>query len=152
MAPTMSVSRGTFVKHLITAAILACATPVLAAPYTAVYVFGDSLSDRGNLAETGFEQVSVGKPMANYRVPPSNHDSFINGLVAAQVQVQVQEYGLGADPSLFVTGFEDVNGLFSGASYVTDGNYAVTGATSAAAPAGAATAGLIARAGWRSRV
>lgn len=114
MVPPMSASRGTFMKHLITAAMLACASPVLAAPYTAIYVFGDSLSDRGNPAETGFVQSSAGRPIANYPNPPSNHDSFINGPVAVQVLA-------GQTPPV-------------------------------PAPAGAATAGLIARAGWRSRV
>ena len=91
-----------------------------AGPYTAEYVFGDSLSDRGNLAEI------LG---ANFPNPPSNHDSFTNGPVA--VQLLAQSYGLNANPSLWVSGFTDPHGLFGGASFVPGTNYAVAGATSA---------------------
>ena len=68
-------------------------SPAMAAPYSAEYVFGDSLSDRGNLAE------ALGASFPN---PPSFHDSFSNGPVA--VQLLAQKYGLNADPSLWVDG------------------------------------------------
>ena len=129
-------------KLVLIATMLAVSVPAVAAPYSNIFVFGDSLSDRGNLAETGFLQTSAGLPVTNYPDPPSNHDSFTNGPVA--VQVLAQSYGLTADPSVFVTGFKDVNGLFGGLSYVPGTNYAVAGATSAAAPAAGAqvTAGF----------
>ena len=96
-------------------------------------MFGDSLSDRGNLAETGFLQTAFGKPVTtNYPDPPSNHDSFTNGPVA--VQLLAKSMGLNADPSVFVSGFKDVNGLFGGPSYVPGTNYAVAGATAALTP------------------
>jgi len=120
-------------KPVLIAVMLAVSVPAVAAPYSNIFVFGDSLSDRGNLAETGFLQKLAGLPVTNYPDPPSNHDSFTNGPVA--VQVLAQSYGLTADPSVFVTGFKDVNGLFGGLSYVPGTNYAVAGATSAAAPA-----------------
>lgn len=104
-----------------------------AVAYTAEYVFGDSLSDRGNLAEIGFLQTAFGRPVTtNYPDPPSNHDSFTNGPVA--VQLLAKSLGLNADPSVFVTGFMDVHGLFGGASYIPGTNYAVAGATAALAP------------------
>jgi phospholipase/lecithinase/hemolysin len=91
-----------------------------ASVYSAEYVFGDSLSDRGNLAElAGF----------NFPNPPSYHDSFTNGPVA--VQGLAQSFGLNADPSLWVTGFQDPHDLFGGASFVPGTNYAVAAATSA---------------------
>ncbi len=118
---------------LVAATALCTAVPALAGPYSAEYVFGDSLSDRGNLAETGFLQTAYGRPVTtNYPNPPSNHDSFSNGPVA--VQLLAQSFGLNADPSLFVSGFKDVNGLFGGAAYVPGTNYAVAGATAAASP------------------
>lgn len=119
-------------NKVLLAALLLASSPALSATYSAVYVFGDSLSDRGNLAETGLVQSFAAQPPGNYPNPPSNHDSFTNGPVAAQVLAQT--YGLNADPSLFVTGFKDVNNLFGGASYVPGTNYAVAGATAAAAP------------------
>ena len=105
--------------------------------YDAEYVFGDSLSDRGNLAETGVLQRGAGLPVTNYPSPPSNHDSFTNGPVA--VQLLANSLGLNADPSLWVTGFKDVNGLFGGVSYAPGTNYAVAGATSALAAQGGPT-------------
>ncbi len=91
-----------------------------ASVYSAEYVFGDSLSDRGNLAElAGF----------NFPDPPSYHDSFTNGPVA--VQDLARSFGLNADPSLWVTGFQDPHDLFGGASFMPGTNYAVAGATSA---------------------
>lgn len=90
------------------------AIPAGAAPFTANYVFGDSLSDRGNLAE------AIGH---NFPSPPFVHDSFTDGPTA--VQVLAQHLGLTADPSLYPTNFVDANklGLVSGT------NYAVAGGT-----------------------
>jgi phospholipase/lecithinase/hemolysin len=85
-----------------------------AGPYTAEYVFGDSLSDTGNLAAL------YG---TNFPFPPSYHDSFTNGPVA--VERLAQGLGLNADPSLWVTGFTGPGT-----------NYAVAGATSALAAQG----------------
>lgn len=104
---------------------LAVSTGAQAGPYTAEYVFGDSLSDNGNLAEALYRQ--------NFPSPPSYHDSFTNGPVAAEVLAG--RLGLSLTPSLFLTGFHDVFGLFGGASYVAGTNYAVAGATAAATPA-----------------
>ena len=81
---------------------------------SAIYVFGDSLSDRGNLAD------AVGH---HFPTPPFYHDSFTNGDTA--VQVFAQRYGLAANASLFPTGFQDVYGL----GYTSGTNYAVAGAT-----------------------
>jgi outer membrane lipase/esterase len=97
--------------------------------YDAEYVFGDSLSDTGNLAETGILQARAGLPVTNFPNPPSNHDSFTNGPVA--VQVLANDLGLNANPSLWVTGLRDVNNLFGGPSYTPGGNYAVAGAIAA---------------------
>ncbi len=85
-----------------------------AGPFGADYVFGDSLSDRGNLADI------LG---GHLPAPPTFHDSFTNGPVA--VQVMAQRMGLTEDPSLFPTGFADVHGL----GYPSGTNYAVAGAT-----------------------
>jgi len=104
------------------------------ATYDAEYVFGDSLSDRGNLAETGILQVEAGLPVTNYPSPPSNHDSFTNGPVS--VQVLASALGLNANPSLWLTGFQDVNNLFGGSAYTPGTNYAVAGATAAASAQG----------------
>jgi outer membrane lipase/esterase len=87
-------------------------TAAVAGPYTAEYVFGDSLSDNGNLA------AFLRTPFPN---PPSFHDSFTNGPVA--VDVLAQSLGLPLNPSLWLTG--------------TTGpgtNYAVAGATSVSPP------------------
>lgn len=119
-------------NKVLLAALLLASGPALSATYSAVYVFGDSLSDRGNLAETGYLQTLNNLPVNNYPNPPSNHDSFTNGPVA--VQVLANSYGVNADPSVFVTGFKDVNNLFGGASYVPGTNYSVAGATAAASP------------------
>ena len=105
--------------------------------YDAEYVFGDSLSDRGNLAETGILQTEAGLPITNFPNPPSNHDSFTNGPTA--VQVLANDLGLNANPSLWVTGFADINNLFGGPSYTAGTNYAVAGATSALAAKGGPT-------------
>ena len=50
-----------------------------AGPYDAEYVFGDSLSDNGNLA------AALGTTFPN---PPSYHDSFTNGPVSVQLLAQ----------------------------------------------------------------
>jgi outer membrane lipase/esterase len=91
------------------------ATP---ANYSALYVFGDSLSDRGNLAD------ALGH---HFPTPPFYHDSFTNGDTA--VQVLAQRFGLNADASLFPTGFVDVHNL----GYTSGTNYAVAGATAGTA-------------------
>ena len=96
-----------------------------AGPYSAEYVFGDSLSDNGNLAEIY---------QTNFPNPPSYHDSFTNGPVAAQLLAT--RLGVSYNPSLWVTGFKDVYGLFGGAAYAGGTNYAVAGATSAAQAVG----------------
>lgn len=103
---------------------LALTTGAQAGPYTAEYVFGDSLSDNGNLAEALYRQ--------NFPSPPSYHNSFTNGPVAAEVLAG--RLGLTLTPSLFLTGFHDIYGLFGGASYVAGTNYAVAGATAAGTP------------------
>jgi phospholipase/lecithinase/hemolysin len=108
-----------------------------AADFSAEYVFGDSLSDRGNVAELenvlNFEK--TGSFFGNFPDPPSFHDSFTNGPVA--VQLLAQSLGLNANPSLWVTDFKDPAGLFGGPAFVPGTNYAVAGATSADANAGA---------------
>ncbi len=83
------------------------------------YVFGDSLSDTGNL----FSALGY-----NFPNPPSYHDSFTNGPVA--VQLLAQSLGGNANPSLWTTGFHDIHGLF-GPGFTPGPNYAVAGATSA---------------------
>jgi phospholipase/lecithinase/hemolysin len=96
------------------AALAFVASPLLAAPaaraatYSAEYVFGDSLSDNGNLA-------SLATP---FPFPPSYHDSFTNGPVA--VAGLASDLGLSLEPSLWVTG-----------STGRGTNYAVAGATAA---------------------
>lgn len=99
------------------------ARPVAALPYSAEYVFGDSLSDNGNLAEVLFN--------ANFPNPPSYHDSFTNGPVATQLLAN--SLGLQLAPSLWVTGFTDQYHLF-GPGFTPGTNYAVAGATSALPP------------------
>ena len=111
-------------KHRIFAltAIGFAASALLAPPAragtTPVYVFGDSLSDTGNLAETLFG--------ANFINPSSFHDSFTNGPVAAELVAE--HYGVRADPSLWATGFADIHSLFGG-GFTPGTNYAVAGAT-----------------------
>jgi phospholipase/lecithinase/hemolysin len=96
-----------------------------AAGFSAEYVFGDSLSDRGNLAEL---LNAEGLISGDFPDPPSFHDSFTNGNVA--VQDLAQSLGLNANPSLWVTDFKDPADLFGGAAFVPGTNYAVAGATS----------------------
>jgi outer membrane lipase/esterase len=102
-----------------------------AADFSAEYVFGDSLSDRGNIAE--LENVD-GLFSGNFPDPPSNHDSFTNG--PAAVQGLAQSLGLNANPSLWVTDFKDPADLFGGPAFVPGTNYAVGGATAALDPKG----------------
>ncbi|MFC0385705.1 SGNH/GDSL hydrolase family protein [Muricoccus vinaceus] len=105
--------------------LLAGALPARASPYTSVYVFGDSLSDNGNLAEVFYRQ--------NLPHPPSYQNSFSNGPVAAQVLAG--RLGLSLRPSLWVTGFRDTFGLY-GSGFVPGTNYAVAAATAAASAVG----------------
>ncbi len=96
------------------AALLAAAGPVMAAPYSAEVVFGDSLSDNGNLADA---------LQHNFPSPPFYNDSFTNGPVA--VQVLAGRLGLQANASLFPSGGVDKYNLG-----LTPGtNFAVAGAT-----------------------
>ena len=116
------------------AAALASAPLVSAAragDFSAEYVFGDSLSDNGNLAELlNVENYAEhGYYFGNFPNPPSFHDSFTNGPVA--VAGLAQNLGLSLTPSLWVTGFKDPAGLFGGPSFVPGTNYAVAGALSA---------------------
>ena len=106
-------------------AAIAAASVGHAAGYSGEYVFGDSLSDIGNAAE------GLG---ANFPNPPSYGDSFTNGPVA--VQRLAGNLGLPAlTPSLWLTGFSDIHGLF-GPGYVPGTDYAVGGATAAASAVG----------------
>jgi outer membrane lipase/esterase len=109
------------------AAALLGVTAAQATDFSAEYVFGDSLSDNGNVAE--LENV-LGLFSGNFPFPPSFHDSFTNGPVA--VAGLAESLGLNLTPSLWVTDFKDPASLFGGASFVPGTNYAVGGATSAA--------------------
>jgi phospholipase/lecithinase/hemolysin len=117
-------------------ALACCSTALLAAPaaravdFSAEYVFGDSLSDNGNLAEllSVANFLKTGVFLGNFPNPPSFHDAQTNGPVA--VQILAQSLGLNANPSLWLTGFQDPAGLFD-PSTVPGTNYAVAGATSA---------------------
>lgn len=106
-------------------AVLVTAASAQAAPYTAEYVFGDSLSDNGNLAEVFYRQ--------NLPNPPSYQNSFTNGPVAASLLAT--RLGLTLTPSLWVTAFQDVNGLY-GPSFKPGTNYAVAAATASAQAVG----------------
>jgi phospholipase/lecithinase/hemolysin len=107
-------------------AALLGASAAEAADFSAEYVFGDSLSDNGNLAEL----LNVaGLASGNFPDPPSFHDSFTNGNVA--VVDLAQSLGLNLTPSLWVTDFKDPADLFGGPSFVPGTNYAVAGATAA---------------------
>jgi phospholipase/lecithinase/hemolysin len=98
-------------------ALTACLSPALlgaaaanAADFSAEYVFGDSLSDNGNLA-AGLH--------TTFPNPPSFNNSFTNGPVA--VQLLAESLGLSANASLWLTA----------PSVPAGTNYAVGGATSA---------------------
>jgi phospholipase/lecithinase/hemolysin len=123
--------RAAFALAACCSSALVAASAANAAGFSAEYVFGDSLSDRGNIAE--LENV-LGLFSGNFPDPPSNHDSFTNGPVA--VQLLAQSLGLNANPSLWVTGFKDPAGLFGGPAFVPGTNYAVGAATAAFDPKG----------------
>jgi phospholipase/lecithinase/hemolysin len=92
---------------------LLAASAANAAGFSAEYVFGDSLSDNGNLAGL----------VGAFPNPPSFDNSFTNGPVA--VQLLAESLGLSANASLWLT---------SPTSQGT--NYAVGGATAAAGAPG----------------
>jgi phospholipase/lecithinase/hemolysin len=105
--------RAAFALAACSATALLAASAARSADFSAEYVFGDSLSDNGNLAEIG---PSIEVPFAN---PPSVNGSFTNGPVA--VQLLAESLGLSANAALWLT-----------APAVPAGtNYAVAGATSA---------------------
>ena len=108
--------RAAFALACCSGALLA-ASAANAADFSAEYVFGDSLSDNGNLAAVGVK----------FTDPPSFHDSFTNGTVA--VQLLAQSLGLSANPSDWLTSPIAPAGT----------NYAVGGATSALAAIGGPT-------------
>ena len=116
-----SFSRAAFALSAFCSTALLALSAAQAADFSAEYVFGDSLSDNGNLAEL----LRIG----NFPNPPSFHDSFTNGPVA--VAGLAQHLGLSLTPSLWVTGFQDPLNLFGGASFAPGTNYAVAGALSA---------------------
>jgi phospholipase/lecithinase/hemolysin len=87
-----------------------------ASVFSNVYVFGDSLSDTGNLAE--FQG-------ANFPNPPFFNDSVTNGPPA--VVLLAQHFGLSERPSLFANGFQDTHNLF-GPGFQFGTNYAFAGA------------------------
>ncbi len=97
-----------------------------AGTYSNVYVFGDSLSDNGNVAEGLYQQ--------NLPNPPGFNNSFTNGPVAAAVLAS--DLGVTLRPSLWVTGFQDTHNLYNGPSFVPGTNYAVGGATAASTSVG----------------
>ena len=103
-----SFSRVAFALAACSAAIVGFST-ARAANFSAEYVFGDSLSDNGNLAGL----------VGAFPNPPSFDNSFTNGPVA--VQLLAQSLGLSANASLWLT---------SPSPQGT--NYAVGGATAAA--------------------
>ena len=125
----MALKRSGMAAAVVTAVLATAPGAAWAAPFTADYVFGDSLSDRGNLADI------LGSHLPS---PPTFHDSFTNGPVAVQVMAQLM--GLTEDPSLFPTGFADTHGL----GYASGTNYAVAGATAGnvPVPGGAASEGV----------
>jgi phospholipase/lecithinase/hemolysin len=104
-------SRAVFALSACSAALFA-ASVARAADFSAEYVFGDSLSDNGNLASIG---PSIG---LTFNDPPSYNNSFTNGPVA--VQLLAESLGLSANASLWLT---------SPSPQGT--NYAVGGATAA---------------------
>ena len=105
-----SFSRAAFVLAACCSGALLGLSAADAADFSAEYVFGDSLSDNGNLA------AALG---TNFPNPPSFDNSFTNGKVA--VQLLAESLGLSANASLWLT---------SPSPQGT--NYAVGGATSAA--------------------
>ena len=85
-----SFSRAAFALAACSAAIVGFST-ARAADFSAEYVFGDSLSDNGNLAGL----------IGAFPHPPSFDNSFTNGPVA--VQLLAQSLGLSANASLWLT-------------------------------------------------
>jgi phospholipase/lecithinase/hemolysin len=108
-------------------AVSAHPAAVQAAPsYTAEYVFGDSLSDTGNLA-------ALSGSDNNFTDPPSFHNSFTNGPVA--VQVVASALGLNADPSMWLH-YTGPNTPPSVSVSTSGTNYAFVAATAAASSLG----------------
>jgi len=109
-------------QTLVSAAAIAAVCSALlvstatAGPFSSIFVFGDSLSDTGNLAE--FQG-------ANFPNPPFFNDSVTNGPPA--VALLAQRYGLAERPSLFANGFQDTHNLF-GPGFQFGTNYAFAGA------------------------
>ena len=116
-----------------------------AGPFSSVFVFGDSLSDTGNLAEI---------QGANFPNPPFFNDSVTNGRPA--VVLLAQHFGLPERPSLFANGFQDTHNLF-GPGFQFGTNYAIAGARAFQPGVGDLTdqvTGFLARpgaGGWRRR-
>jgi phospholipase/lecithinase/hemolysin len=92
------------------------ASTAAAGVFSSVFVFGDSLSDTGNLAE--FQG-------ANFPNPPFFNNSVTNGPPA--VVLLAQHFGLEERPSLFANGFQDTHNLF-GPGFTFGTNYAFAGA------------------------
>jgi phospholipase/lecithinase/hemolysin len=117
---------------IVTALAVAAVCSSLLAPIAAasvfsnVFVFGDSLSDTGNLAE--FQG-------ANFPNPPFFNDSVTNGPPA--VVLLAQHFGLSERPSLFANGFQDTHNLF-GPGFTFGTNYAFAGARAKASTPGQA--------------
>ena len=109
-----SFSRAAFVIAACCSGALLGLSAADAADFSAEYVFGDSLSDNGNLA------AALG---TNFPNPPSFDNSFTNGKVA--VQLLAESLGLSANASLWLT-----------SPTPAGTNYAVGGATSAASAIG----------------
>ena len=77
------------------AAIASVSSPAVAAPISALYVFGDSLSDNGNLSAAVFQNFGLVVPVAPYAPGRAT-----NGPVAAEVLAA----GLGVAPLIPVAG------------------------------------------------
>jgi phospholipase/lecithinase/hemolysin len=130
----MRIKAGSTVAVAAILAGLLGSTAVQAAPlYDNVFVFGDSLSDTGNLAAIlaqTHQPTPLSGPGANFPNPPFFHDSITNGPVA--VELLAEHFGVRADPSLWFNvnpakRFTDSQNMF-GAGFVPGTNYAVAGA------------------------
>jgi phospholipase/lecithinase/hemolysin len=126
----MKIQFGRAISALaLTIGLLGAATAQAGTVYDADYVFGDSLSDTGNLAEIDG---------ANFPSATFFNDSVGNGPPALEVLTQ-QITGQALLPSLFENGFVDTHNLFKGtvglgsASGIIGTNYAIAGATANAA-------------------
>ncbi len=96
------------IKYLILLLVLSIPTALLAGqPYERLYVFGDSLSDTGNLASI----------VGHFPEPPYHQDRVSNGLLS--VEIMANELGLPLTTSLHLLGPAVGN------------NYAVAGASAA---------------------